>query len=74
MMVNSQFSYVGVTMSRQMSIFKMADELSILSNLYKYGQLKTHVYFDIIDTKIVPIICHGSELREPIEHIYIYDS
>jgi hypothetical protein len=39
-MVNSQFSYLDLTMSRQnMSIFKMADEFSILSNPYKYCQL-----------------------------------
>ena len=64
-------------MSRQMSIFKMADEqaikgkrvlISILSNLYKYGQLKKHVYFNIFDTKIVPILCYGSELWGSIEH------
>ena len=35
---------------------------SLLSSLYKFGQLPYSIYFKLFDTKILPIILYGSEL------------
>ena len=65
------FSYVGANFTRQLSLTQIAKEQlvketrilnSILSKLYQYSQLRTEVFFKIFDTKICPILSHGSEL------------
>jgi hypothetical protein len=69
--VVSNFSYVGITLTQPLSLNRMASEqaykakrvlISILSQLYDYGQLSPKVFFNIFDTKISPILLYGSEI------------
>ena len=80
------FQYVGVFLSQQLSFPKMASEqavtgkrvlISLLSRLYKFGQLNQKSYFKIFDTKIAPILTYGSEIwgteeHKSIESIQVY--
>ena len=49
-------------MASEMAIKAKRALLSILSSLYKYGQLPYSVYFKLFDTKIQPILLYGSEI------------
>ena len=67
----NNFSYVGITLTQQLSFNKMAFEqalkakrvlISVISQLYEYGQLPQNIFFNIFDTKISPILLYGSEI------------
>ena len=69
--VENRFSYVGITFSQKLSLNVMASEqatkakrvlISILSSLYKYGQLPNDIYFKLFDMKIKPILMYGAEI------------
>lgn len=36
--------------------------MSILSKLYRYGQLNNEVFLKIFDTKVLPVLTYGSEI------------
>lgn len=65
------FQYVGLLFTTQMSLNRMANDLalkgkkvliSVLSSLYRYGNLSKTTFFKIFDVKIAPILFYGSEL------------
>ena len=65
------FHYVGILFTTQMSLNRMANDLSVkgkkalisvLSSLYSYGNLSKTTFFKLFDVKIVPFLLYGSEL------------
>ena len=69
--VVKKFSYVGLLFSQKISSYEMAAEqslkakrafLAIFSKLYEFGQLPCHVFFNIFNTKIIPILLYGAEI------------
>ena len=69
--VVQSFTYVGVCFFSSLSLTKMANENAtkgkralngILLSLYKYGQLSNSVFFKLFDSKIGPVLLHGSEI------------
>jgi hypothetical protein len=76
--VVNKLCYVGVTFTRQLSFPTMVQELcikgkriiiSILSSLYKSGQLPKTIFFKIFDTKICPQLLYGAEVWGLEEYI-----
>ena len=79
------FTYLGLNFTRQLSLIKMATEqavkgkrilVSVLSNLYKYGQVMYFI-FKIFDTKVVPVLVYGAEIwginyQQDIERVHFY--
>ncbi|WAR13675.1 hypothetical protein MAR_027855, partial [Mya arenaria] len=84
--VVNKFTYVGAVFTPKLSFDCMASEQaikgkrplnSILSSLYKYGQLSSSTFFKIFDVKISPIMLYGSELwgfceRHAIENVLLF--
>ena len=82
----SSFHYVGLLLTRQMSMPMMVNDLAvkakrvlygILSNLYKCGQIPRKAYFKIFDSKTCAQLLYGSELwgferHESLERIQYY--
>ena len=80
------FTYLGLNFTRQLSLEQMANDqatkgkhvlVSILSKLYRYGQLTNNVFFKIFDTKVLPILMYGAEIwgiqaRHEVERVQHY--
>ena len=80
------FTYLGVSLSMQLSFKRMASDqavkakrvlISLLNSLYDLGQLPTNVFFTLFDRKISPVLLYGSEIwgfkrREWIELVHRY--
>ena len=80
------FTYLGVSLSMQLSFNRMASDqavkakrvlISLLNSLYDLGQLPTNVFFTLFDRKISPVLLYGSEIwgfkrRESIELVHRY--
>jgi len=69
--VVNKFCYLGLLLTRQMSVNAMVHELctkgkrvlvTLLKQLYSCGQLTKSVFFKLFDTKIAPILLYGAEL------------
>lgn len=64
-------------MAKEQSLKAKRILISILNKLYKYGQLTRHVYFNIFDTKVTPVLLYGAEIwgtrrQESIETVHNY--
>lgn len=84
--VVNDFTYVGVLLTRQLSLNRMASDqalkskrvlLTVLSRLYDYGQMNKSTFFKIFDTKVVPILLYGAEIwgaerMVPTEQVQLY--
>ena len=80
------FTYLGLSLSMQLSFNRMADELamkgkrvliSLLHSLYNLGQMPKSVFFTLFDRKIAPVLLYGSEIwgfskRESTELVHRY--
>ena len=69
--VNEFVTYVGVLITRQMSLNKMAHEQSLkskrvlmflLSKLPQYGQMSRRTFFKLFDTKVPCIIIWSRDM------------
>ncbi|MEW8542874.1 MAG: reverse transcriptase family protein, partial [Candidatus Thiodiazotropha sp.] len=80
------FTYLGLSLSMQLSYNRMAEDLalkgkrvliSLLNSLYTLGQMPKNVFFTLFDRKIVPVLLYGSEIwgfskRESTELVHRY--
>ncbi|MEW8548219.1 MAG: reverse transcriptase family protein [Candidatus Thiodiazotropha sp.] len=80
------FSYLGLSLSMQLSFNRMASDqatkakrvlISLLNSLYDLGQLPKDIFFKIFDRKISPLLLYGSEIwgclkRESVELVHRY--
>ena len=62
--------YLGLNFTRQMSLVQMADEqamkckfvlVSVLSKVYRYGQLANDVFFKFF-TKVLTVLMYAAEI------------
>ena len=67
----NNFSYVGVNFTTKMSLYKMAEAMSLkakrvlislLSSQYKYMPMSHKTFFKLFDTRIASILLYGSEI------------
>ena len=84
--VVNAFTYLGLTLSMQLSFNRMASDQAIkakrvlvflLNSLYELGQLPKDAFFKLFDRKISPVLLYGSEIwgftkRESVELVQRY--
>lgn len=69
--VVNAFTYLGLTLSMQLSYYRMASDqatkakwvlVSLLNSLYDLGQLPRDAFLKLFDRKISPVLLNGSKI------------